>query len=303
MKEVNYIVTKAAIDGSSLKEKDAILVGPFSVNNTFDSTQDFIDLHIYSLEGKLLKSQLNYKNSSQTGLSAGAGKEGASNLSIEPFQDAIANGFQNGDVRLTYNFFTDLLHLRKTPPRFFIENISGDRTEIQLLTLEATDEELTQSVAEVRSKLENQSFFSEFKVSFGNNEISTGINIDLVELKKGQSVIVKLLEPLPNKFGKKDICNLLEIVSDSSSFNIELKQVEEVVTVPFLKGPNFNIEEESDKSNPTEFFNFDELFSYPVTGSYYQLYSLFNEKGAQISVDHSDYGEFIHFSSFYFTFL
>ena len=297
MKEVNYIVTKAAIDGSSLKEKDAILVGPFSVNNTFDSTQDFIDLHIYSLEGKLLKSQLNYKNSSQTGLSAGAGKEGASNLSIEPFQDAIANGFQNGDVRLTYNFFTDLLHLRKTPPRFFIENISGDRTEIQLLTLEATDEELTQSVAEVRSKLENQSFFSEFKVSFGNNEISTGINIDLVELKKGQSVIVKLLEPLPNKFGKKDICNLLEIVSDSSSFNIELKQVEEVVTVPFLKGPNFNIEEESDKSNPTEFFNFDELFSYPVTGSYYQLYSLFNEKGAQISVDHSDYGEFIHFSS------
>lgn len=297
MKEINYIVSKAQTDGTSLNEKDAILVGPFSINNTFNGTQDFIDLHIYSLEGKLLKSQLNYKSSSQSTLSAGAGKKGASNLEIEPYKDAIANGFQNGDVRLTYNFFTDLLHLRKTPPRFFIENISSDRTELQLLTLEATDDELIQAVTEVRAKLDNQSFFSEFKVSFGKNEISTGLNVDLVEHKEGQSVIVKLLEPLPSKFGKKDICHLLEVIANSSSFDIKLIEVEEEITVPYLKGPNFDIELQKDSSNPTEFFNFDELFSYPVTGSYYQLYSLFNEKGAQISIDHSDYSDFIHFSS------
>ena len=297
MEKVNYIVTKADIGNTSLEEKDAILVGPFSINNTFNDSKDFIDLHIYSPEGTLLKSQLNYKSSTQSTLSAGAGKEGASNLQLEPHKDAIANGFQNGDIRLTYNFFTDLLHLRKTPPRFFIENISGDRTEIQLLTLELTDDELIQSVAEVRSKLENQSYFSEFKVSFGNNNISTGINIDLVEHKEGQSVIVKLLKPLPKKFGKKDICNLLEIVADSTAFDIKLQEVEDKITVPFIKGPNFTAGLDNTANNPTEFYNFDELFSYPVTGSYYELYSLFNEKGAQISIDHSDYGDFIHFSS------
>lgn len=297
MERVNYIVKKADIGNTSLEEKDAILVGPFSINNTFDSSKDFIDLHIYSNEGKLLKSQLNYKSSTQSTLSAGAGKSGASNLIIEPYKDAIANGFSNGDIRVHYNFFTDLLHLRKTPPRFFVEKISGDRTEIQLLTLELTDDEIIQSVSEVRAKLENQSYFSEFKVSFGKNEISTGINIDVVEYKDGQSVIVKLLNPLPAKFTKKDICNLLEIVADSSAFDIELQEVQEEIKVPYIKGPNFDATLDKEVSNPTEFFNFDELFSYPVTGSYYQLYSLFNEKGAQISIDHSDYGDFIHFSS------
>jgi len=297
VEKVNYIVTKADIGNTSLEEKDAILVGPFSINNTFNENKDFIDLHIYTPEGTLLKSQLNYKSSTQSTLSAGAGKEGATNLQLEPHKDAIANGFQNGDIRLTYNFFTDLLHLRKTPPRFFIENISGDRTEIQLLTLELTDDELIQSVAEVRSKLENQSYFSEFKVSLGNNDISTGINIDLVEHKEGQSVIVKLLKPLPKKFGNKDIYNLLEIVADSTAFDIKLQEVEDKIEVPFLKGPNFTAGLDNTANNPTEFYNFDELFSYPVTGSYYELYSLFNEKGAQISIDHTNYADFIHFSS------
>lgn len=46
-----------------------------------------------------------------------------------------------------------------------------------------------------------------------------------------------------------------------------------------------------------EFFNYDELFSFPVTRSYYSLYSMFNENSAQISVNHSDYSDFVHFSS------
>jgi hypothetical protein len=47
----------------------------------------------------------------------------------------------------------------------------------------------------------------------------------------------------------------------------------------------------------TGFFNYNELFSYPVTSSYYELYSLFEESSAQISVDHSNYSDFINFSS------
>jgi hypothetical protein len=295
--EYKYIVSKADSSGTSLSDKDAILVGPFPINNTYDNSKDFIDLHIYSLEGELLKSQLNYTGGSQELGSAGAGKEGASNLEIEPYKDAITNGFVNGDVNLTYNFFSDLLKLRKVPPRFFIEEISADRLEIRFLTLEVLDSDLIEAVNKVKDKLDNQSYFSDFKINFGKNVIITGVNIDVLEYKESQSVIVKLYEPLPQSITRKDTCTILETISDSVSFNVKVQEVEEEIKVPYLKGPNFDVELEKDSSTPTEYFNYDELFSFPVTGSYYQLYSLFNEKGAQISIDHSDYNDFIHFSS------
>ena len=297
MNQYKHIVTKTDSTGTSLNEKDAILVGPFSVNNTYDSSKDFIDLHIYTLDGELLKSQLNYTGGTQELGSAGAGKLGASNLEIEPYKDAIVNGFNNGDVRLVYNFFTDLLKLRKVPPRYYVEEISADRLEVRLLTLEIPDNDLIERVRLVRNRLENQPYFSDFKLNFGKNIIATGININTLEYKNAQSVIVKLYKPLPASVSKKDICTVLETVSDSVSFDVQVQELEPEIKVPFLKGPNFEIELEKDTSNPTEFFNLDELFSYPVTSSYYQLYSLFNEKGAQISIDHTDYSNFIHFSS------
>ena len=93
---------------SELKLKDKALVGPFSINNLFNSSVDFIDLHFHTLEGTLLKSQINYRGATQTGQASGAGKTGASNIEINPANDAKANGYRNGDILLTYNFFSDL---------------------------------------------------------------------------------------------------------------------------------------------------------------------------------------------------
>ena len=297
MSNYKYIVNQTDSGSTSLNEKDAILVGPFAINNTFDSSKDFIDLHIYTLDNELLKSQLNYTGGAQAFGASGAGKKGASNLEIEPHRDAITNGFVNGDVKLVYNFFSDLFGIRKTPPRFYIQEISGDRLEVRLLTLEISDLDLISAVRRVQNRLENQSFFSDFKINLGKNILATGVNIDVQEYKDTQSVIVKLYEPLPSSITVKDTCTVLETTSDSVSFTVKVQEVLPEVKVPYLKGPNFEIELEKDAGNPTEFFNYDELFAYPVTSSYYQLYSLFNEKGAQISVDHTDYNDFIHFSS------
>jgi len=292
-----YIVTQLNIENTSLEEKDEILVGPYSISNTFDSSKDFIDLHIYTVEEELLKSQLNYKGSAQSLLAAGAGQEGASNIQLSPELDAVQNGFSNGDVILKYNFFSDLLNKKNVPTRYFIENISADRTELQLLTLEIPDVNIPNLVKSAKNRLQNNPYFQEFKLNFGNNTVLTALNVDSLEYEDGQSIVVKLYEPLPQTLGVKDICTVLEIVADSVQFQVELKEIVEEIKVPYLKGPNFDIEVLKDDENPTEFFNYDQLFSYPVTGSYYQLYSLFNEKGAQISVDHSNYSDFIHFSS------
>ena len=301
MATVKYIVNEVDnFDYSTRSEielKDKVLVGPLSINNTYNPEVDVIDLHFYTLDGELLKSQLDYRKEAQTGLSAGAGKAGASNIEVNPSEDAITNGFRNGDVLLTYNFISDLFSNEKIAKRFYIEEISADRTEIRLLTLELTDEELVSKVDLIKAKLQNNAYFYDFKLDFGKNNIHTVVNIDTQSYKNTVSLILKLYEPLPNVWGNKDLCRVLETIADTVSFAVTTENVPDVITVPNLKGPNFDVELDKENNNPTEFFNYDELFSYPVTSSYYSLFSLFNEKSAQISIDHTDYSDFIHFSS------
>jgi hypothetical protein len=282
---------------SKLKLKDKELVGPFSINNLFNSTVDFIDLHFYTLEGTLLKTQLNYRGATQTSLASGAGKSGASNLEINPAQDAKSNGYRNGDILLTYNFFSDLFSDSTVAKNFYLEEVSGDRTEIRLLTLEVDDEDLELRVQQIRAKLENNAYFSDLKLDFGKNNIYSIINIDVQEYKNNVSLVLKLYEPLPNIWESKSICRVLETIADTATFSVITELIPDIVKIPSLKGPNFDVEVQKENNNPTEFFNFDQLFSFPVTSSYYSLYSLFNENSAQISINHSDYSDFIHFSS------
>ena len=301
MNKLEYIVNKVdekIIDGiPSYKEKDEILIGPYLINNLYDSSEDFIDLHIYSLEGRLLKSAFNYTGATQTGDSAGAGQIGAQSLNISPGDDAVKNGFRNGDVVLSYNFFSDLYSNSLAPKEFFIEEISADRTELRLLTLELKDDQIINITDALRDYLENNSHFSDFKLRFSKDDRVTAVAIDNQEYRGGQSVLVKLYKPLPTKFVKKDLLNILENTSDTVNFKVATRIIEEERKSKFLKGPNFDIDSLKKADNPTEFFNYDDLFSYPVSSSYYELYSLFNEKGAQISINHADYGDFIHFGS------
>lgn len=282
---------------SELKLKDKELVGPFSINNLFNNAVDFIDLHFYTLDGTLLKTQHNYRGATQTGLASGAGKSGASNLEINPANDAKSNGYRNGDILLTYNFFSDLFSDSTVAKNFFLEEVSGDRTELRLLTLDVEDEDLELRVQQIKAKLENNAYFSDLKLDFGKNNIYSIINIDIQEYKDSVSLLLKLYEPLPNIWEAKSLCRVLETIADTSTFSVTTELIPDIVKIPSLKGPNFNVEVEKENNNPTEFFNFDELFSFPVTSSYYSLYSLFNENSAQISINHSDYSDFIHFSS------
>lgn len=282
---------------SELKVKDKELVGPFSINNLYNSSVDFIDLHFYTLDRVLLKSQINYVGASQSSLSAGAGKSGASNLEINPAKDAAANGYRNGDILLSYNFFSDLFSDSTVPKKFFLEETSSDNTEIRLLTLEMSNEDLDLRVQQIRAKLENNSYFSDLKLDFGKNNIYSIINIDVQEYKNNVSLVLKLYEPLPNTWEKKSLCRVLETIADTVSFTVNTEIIPDEIKIPSLKGPNFDVELSKENNNPTEFFNYDELFSFPVTSSYYSLYSMFNENSAQISINHSDYSDFIHFSS------
>ena len=301
MSTTKYIVTQVPsskiTDVKNIAPQDSNLIDSFEVSSTYNQSVHNIELHFYAFDGTLLQSIPFYRDASQLGNSAGAGKNGASNLVLKPADDSVKYGYDSGDVTLLYRFTNNLYKTTNKQPKLFIESISPDRTEIRALSNELTNEELTESTTSLKTKLNSDSYFSEYFLNFGNNKTYLGLNVDIESVPKGTAVVFKLYEPLGGEYTINSPFTVEEEVSNEALFDVRTEVVLDTLKVPYLKGPNFGVEITEENNNPTEFFNYTELFSYPVTSSYYELRSLFNEKSAQIAINHSDYSSFIHFSS------
>lgn len=279
-----------------LSDKDKKLIDSYEVNSLFDTQTDGIEIHFYSLGNTLLYSDYEY-NSERILEGSDTNDDSTSNLYINPVQDADEYGFGNSDVKILYHFLRDTFSDTKEGVQFFIEEISSDRTELLALTTGITDEELINRVNLLKTNLEEENFFYEFRVNFLKNDLYIGINADVIEYEGGLALAVKLYEPLPLTYTVKDTFFVVEKVSDSIFYEIDSEVEEDSIVYPKLREANFNIETDTNQSIPSKYLNYDELFSYPISSSYYEAYSLFNEKGVELGIDYSSYGNFIQFSS------
>lgn len=300
MANYNYIIKQEPLSAISYEgytpSISPDLIDRFTVNSYFDQEKHIILARVYDIFGNFMVEFP--AKTSQLGSSAGAGRSGATGITVDPKQDAIDNGFQAGDVLIQYDFLNDLLSDTLTGGELFIKSLSPDRTEIRAASTVVSDENLKRFITDLKRSLEDESYFSEFYVRFqSDSTVYTGINIGYEETASGVEVFIKLYESVAVTVGTNTAFHLYSEVSDSVLFEVTTEIVEEKPTQIYLKGPNFDVEVTTENKNPTQYLDYNELFSYPVTGSYYELYSLFNEKSAEISVDHTDYANFIHFSS------
>lgn len=281
----------------TFSEQDNTLVKSFQINQLFDSTKNTVELHIYNLAGELQQSIYNYTNYKELGNAQSAGKSGASILTIDIVSDVELYEYDTGDIKLFYNFLNNLFSEDTTSPEFFIDSISPDRTELKLNTFKRTPEELSKYVRNVRDRLQNQSYFSEFRLNFGLNNLLIGINIDLLQEDNSTYVVVKLYEPLPEGIRERTSLTIVELVSDSVVYRVESIIEVEAESPTLLRAPNFDLDTTDESVIPTEYYNYDNLFSLPISNTTSELYSTIGSKGIQLSIDHSDYMNFIHFSS------
>jgi len=276
---------------------DKQLITNYELNNLFNSQKDSVQLHILSLSDELLDSYYNYKNYKLLGSAESAGKSGASSITINPVDDTKKYGYEYGGVKLLYHFTKDLYSTDNTTVTHYVESISPDRTELRLQTLELGTDDLVNYTEEVKVKLTTHSYFSEFRLDFGNNDLLIGINIDTVLLNGQKALVVKLYEPLPTVYEEKSTLSIVEIVSDSVIFEIESTTTFDEIEAPTLRSPNFYLDISDHNVVPTGYVNYNDLFSYPINNTNSQIYSLFAEKGIELSTEHSEYSNFIHFSS------
>ena len=296
MAQYNLTLEQKGLSTDTYKDfnaEDKGLLESFVLNSSFKPSKHFIELHIYSLGNNLLRSITSYDNYSIQGGEDTA--EGSSDLYIDPEADSKAFGYSNGGIQLQYILLNNLFAEGKFNAKLFIKEISNDRTELKLDSLGITPEDLQKFSLSLKDEINNNSSFSGFRLNLGNNILCIGLNIDYLEDEN--CVAVKLYEPLLAGYEVKDTLDIVEYVSAPIVYEIDSEFIPDEPTVPRLREANFNIDIDENTSTPSQYFNFDELFSFKVENKNYQLLSLFNEKGAEISIDHSDYSDFIHFSS------
>src|SRR6056300_55130 len=202
-----YKVTKGTPESllslNRINDQDLPLVQRLELDTVFKPSQNRLDVFFYSLDGRYLSSKIDSRTYSVVqGGSRNAGQ--IEDITLNPEKDSIDAGYPNGDVNVLYNFVNNLLAVNNTQPKLFIESISPDRTEIRALTNDVSRKNIVRFIDTIKGRLNDNSYFEDFRLNFGRNQLLIGININRVEYSNSQAILIKLYEPLPASINVKD---------------------------------------------------------------------------------------------------
>lgn len=273
--------------------QDVSLIPGTSVFDNWDPTVDHIEYFIYDLNKNILFEDVaGYPQYSLLN----------NNLFIDPENDLKSQGFLEGNYNTLYNFLKNRLG-STSDSRYYISQISTDRTEIRLDTTTISNANVIASTNDFIDYRASSSVFVDFYVDFGNNNLVIANNVLLdVSNLNNPTVLIKLYEPLPQQFDINTQCWVVESIAIPRAYNINIVQTFDVLdnNIP-LQGPNLNIAIKDQINNSTPFSNYTSLTantSTQGTGSLqYQINSLLAEKGIEINIDYSDYSQFVSFGS------
>tara|TARA_R100000027_G_C2248124_1_gene93734 strand:+ start:265 stop:2214 length:1950 start_codon:yes stop_codon:yes gene_type:complete len=299
MSKLTYNISQVdPIGFKKITESDARVVDTFEVNDTLDLTKNKIELHIYSIDEGLLESHPNFSIDQTLSLESSAGNTGTSEIKLDPEKDAKNYGYHSGGIINVYNFLNDLYSEDNSPVRFFIQEISPDRTELLLLSNMIENDKVVEKTDLIIEKLQSTAFYNDFRLNLGDNNIVIGTNIKNQVVRDFQAVIVKLYQPLEQSIELRQVLTIEEVKSDSIAYEILSESEADEIEIPFLKGPNFSLQ---NIDNPTaissDLFSYSDLFNFDNVNNFRELKSLVAEQSIDISIDYSDYSDFINFSS------
>jgi hypothetical protein len=299
MEQISVVNSTNTYQTQNYSSKDAPLLNSFDISRDFGAEQDSVELHIYNANNQLLRSLYNFPN--YTVQTTTDNSSLYSTLYLNPENDLKSLGYNLGKYTPTYSFYRSLF-LSNSDTRFFIKEISSDRTEIKVTTNDISYDALGTSYFNYITSKTGKSFYSDFLINLGENRTLIGVNTLLETANTAEpSIFIKLYEPLPNDLGVKDTLWFVEQISDPYSFEVDIQFIaeEEETQLRYLRGPNTDIDLNKSTNFTTKYFNINEILDTTQTSSYQQVKSVLEEKSIDINIDHTDYNDFVHFGSAY----
>ena len=298
MEEENNIqviqVSPVDFDYQEYSQKDTSLLSSSLFDTTFTSSTDYIEYYAYDGSKNILESNTGpYTNVNRNY------KVINGDVIIYPSVDLEEAGYDQGTFYSTYNFYRKRLGSDPEREKYYIDQISTDRTEVRLRSTTISADTVISSSNEFIDIRNNADYFVDFYLNFGNDVQCIANNIQLdTESGITPSVLIKLYEPLPQDIELKTELWVVEEVSIPQAYQVIFPPIVfEPDDFQFISGPNYSIQVTQQTGEASKEVTFDTLLNSNVTSSTAQLKNLLNRKEINISVNYEDYNEFIYFSS------
>jgi hypothetical protein len=293
----------------TISPNDVAVIPNTTITSSFSPVNDRIEYFVYDYNNNLLSSNYDLRLYKPVSIDP---EGNIINMFISPETDIVTAGYDTGIVKTIYNFVSPQLDSENQ--KLFISEISPSRTEIRLSSntnpLFSPDPTITNFVSSsnyqlyntFRQNVETNAYFDEFYLNFGNNIYVISIN-SLLEYDSQNntiSLLVKLYEPLPIDIGLTTELYIVTKKAESVAYQIEFVQenIFQDSTIK-LNGPNYNIPLKDETGPLTQFKTYEDIVTTTLSGSYFQLINSISSSSPQLSVNYTDYEDFIFFSSAY----
>jgi hypothetical protein len=276
--------------------KDESLLNSLTVSKDFGLPEDKIEVHVISPDGTIIDSTYDFRNYRIADTTDNSSLYHT--IELDPKSDLESFGYFRGQYDINYNFYREIFS-SSLASQFYVSEISSDRTEIKISSNNISYTDLGQSYLTYIAERNSRAFYSDFLLNFGDNDTYIGVNIALDNVNTNvSSLYIKLYEPLPTKINLKNTLWLVETLSEPFSFQVITDFVaEEALDTTPLRGPNVSIELNEKANLTTPYLNLSTLLNTSVSSSYQQLQSFLDENNVEITVDYTDFSNFVHFSS------
>lgn len=275
---------------------DTELVSSKDFVRNFGEEGDYVESHIYSSDNVLLLSDINYKGYKLPDTVKVGDKPTVNSLIFDPSTHLIDLGYINGLITVSYNIFRKKIFNSDIKP-FFIKEISSDRTEIRLSSNIVSNFDIETGTLNFINEIQLSPYYKDFLLNFGNNNIVNAVNIALDKTNDNFTILIKLYKPLPSQFIEKSSLWIVEELSESYTYEVELLQDETPENIDFIRPANFNIDFKRDNLISSDYYNITSLLSNSSITAYQKLLSYIDNKQIKLNIDFTDFSNFIHFSS------
>jgi hypothetical protein len=277
--------------------QDTNLISSFDINTSL-SSGSYIEYFIYDNNRNLLSTNYNFSQYTilDDGKSAGLDNN-VSQIIIDPEKSLVNSGFDQGEYITYFNFFNK--QIGSELQQLFITEISSDRTELRLDSTLLTNLDIVEQANSLIQQREDSSYFLDFYLNFGNNQLAIANNIQLDNQDPTDpTILIKLYEALSEDFNINSTLWVVTQIEEPLAYQVTFEDFPIIITdtVP-LSGPNFNLNLKDQINNSTVSLDYTTLTTTALTSSQNQLKSLLEEKGLDINVDYTNFNDFIHFSS------
>jgi len=296
MELVNVTYAGQGVVEQNYSVRDRNLIEANFINSNFGDPQDRVEAFIYDVNGNILDINYDYRDyvPYQT-INSETNK--VDRILRDPVKDAKSRGFDRGSFNIQYNFFKNLFNSSDIT-RYWIKDISPSRTELRLSSQTISNTSIVQGFDQYQAYISLKNYFPDFYLNFGNNEQIIAINVAIENSESGTFLLVKLYEPLPFDYDIKSQLWIVDKLSEFVSYDVQIEIESELVeSQNSLRGPNYSVKINEKNTQSTPYYSYASLIASPVTSSFRQLASYYQDRAISINVDYSNFSNFVHFSS------